>query len=593
MESLSRHRLFSCRKIRRFAGLLACALIQAIPQHAPGQVSSNSAAANYRDPQQRFTLRIPQGWKTTQMNHDAVQFSSGAAYVTLLVLPSTDPELMLNSIGTATGKQWKNFAEARRGTANFGGRTGQYVTYSGINPMGSDSYFQLLAVTDGSLTYLLMTSAPKADFTRMKSAFGQIAQSFTLTAPPKVADGPPPAPAGAIDISPSRPSTAPQQPRAPVAPSSPGGASTAPAGGNVYRMKLVRIVDERGFEQPMTALTLLIPTDWQFQGGVQYGQGTGCHANLVKLSFRAGSPDGRLAMELFPENTWQWTNDLNMRKMMQASNQQMARFGARGCDIMPPMSADEFLRRSVLPFVRRDARVSGSEPMPDAAQRLEEEARQLQQIAARQGMRVNIRTDAGRVRVSYMLGGEPVEEWFTAMTSSTGMAGPSFNMRTGRMGQTLYYSNAADHVFAMRAPQGQLDAQEKFFRLVMGTVRVDPQWQARVEQVIANLQAQDIKGANDRSAIAAKAGQDMSKMIHDAYQNATNSRDHSMEGWSQYMRGVQTFRNPNTGETVELSNQYGHAWAGPDNTYVVTDSANFNPNSSLQGNWTRLEAVPR
>jgi len=279
--------------------------------------------------------------------------------------------------------------------------------------------------------------------------------------------------------------------------------------------------------------------------------------------------------------------------MMQASNQQMARFGARGCDIMPPMSADEFLRRSVLPFVRRDARVSGSEPMPDAAERLAEEARQLQLVAGRQGMRVNIRTDAGRVRVSYMLGGEPVEEWFTAMTSSTGMAGPSFNMRTGRMGQTLYYSNAADHVFAMRAPQGQLDAQEKFFRLVMGTVRVDPQWQARVEQVIANLQAQDIKGANDRSAIAAKAGQDMSKMIHDAYQNATNSRDHSMEGWSQYMRGVQTFRNPNTGETVELSNQYGHAWAGPDNTYVVTDSANFNPNSSLQGNWTRLEAVPR
>jgi hypothetical protein len=163
----------------------------------------------------------------------------------------------------------------------------------------------------------------------------------------------------------------------------------------------------------------------------------------------------------------------------------------------------------------------------------------------------------------------------------------------GRMGQALYYTNSADHVFAMRAPQGQLDAQEKFFQLLMGAVRVDPQWQARVEQVIANLQAQDTKGANDRSAIALKAGQDQAKMIHDSYQNATNSREHSMEGWSQYMRGVQTFRNPATGETVELSNQYDHAWAGPDGTYLVTDSPNFNPNSSLDGHWTSLEPVPR
>jgi hypothetical protein len=231
--------------------------------------------------------------------------------------------------------------------------------------------------------------------------------------------------------------------------------------------------------------------------------------------------------------------------------------------------------------------------MAEADARLQEEAREAQQAAARQGLRVNVRTSAARVRVSYTLGGQLVEEWLTAMTTSIGMAGPSFSMRTGRMGQAVYYSSAADHVFGMRAPQGQLDAEEKFFRLVTGTVRVDAQWQARVQQVIANLQAQDSKSAADRSAIIAKSGQDTARIIHDTYQNATNSREHSMESWSQYMRGVQTFRDPSTGDTVELSNQYGNAWAGPNGTYVVTDSANFNPNSSLQGNWTRLEAVQR
>ncbi len=464
--------LYTPSKVHKFCrALFACALIFAIPHRAPAQTSSG--APNYRDPQGRFTLRIPQGWNTVQINNDAVQFSSGAAYVTLLSLPGTDPALTIGAVGTATGKQWKNFAEMRRGAVNFGERTGQYVTYSGINPTGSDSYIQLLDVTDGSLNYLLMTSAPRADFTRLKSAFDQIEQSFRLTASAKVPDAGPQAPAGAIETSTTAPARAPSPPVLQPAPQ-PHASTVSPDGASVYWMKLVRIVDERGFERPMTALTLLIPADWQFQGSVQYGQGTGCHANLVKLTFRASSPDGRLAFELYPGNTWQWTDDLNMRNMMQASNQQQAGFGVHGCDIMAPMTADAFLRREVLPAVRRDARVTASEPMPDAEQRLREEASQMQQTAARRGMRVNIRTDVSRVRISDVLNGAPVEEWFTAMTSSAGMAGPSFNVRMGRMGQALYYTNSADHVFAMRAPQGQLDSQEKFFQLLMGTVQCRP-----------------------------------------------------------------------------------------------------------------------
>jgi hypothetical protein len=248
--------------------------------------------ANYHDPQGRYTLRIPSGWATVQMNSDAVQFSSGTAYVTMLVLPGGDAETTLKNIGNATAKQWKNFTEARRGPAKFGGRGGQYVTWSGINPMGADAYLQMLATADGPVTYLLMTSAPKTDFTRMKPAMDQIEQSFTLTAGANVSDVPPPAPAGAVGTPKSRPSTAP--PAAAASPKAPAPVSAPAGGGNVYRMKLAKIVDERGFEQPMTALTILVPTDWQFHGSVVYAQAVGCHANLVKLVLRASSPDGRL-----------------------------------------------------------------------------------------------------------------------------------------------------------------------------------------------------------------------------------------------------------------------------------------------------------
>ena len=552
-----------------------------------------AAEQPYRDPQGRFALEVPAGFTVTQLNSDAVQFASGPGYVTAMVLPSDDPALMISAIARQTGSQWRNFTEARRGEARFAGRMGSYVTYSGVNPRGADSFLQMLATAEGSTTFLLMTSAPATEFARLKSGFYRIEQSFVLTkATPAVPPRPPAPPALPIPAG-AQPARTPERPPA-VAPTATPRPSAPPSGKpDYYRMRLVRIVDEHGFERPMTALTLLIPVGWQFQGSVQYSQAIGCHANLVRLVFRAESPDGRFAMQMFPGNVWQWSDDPTTVRMMQTSNQQMSQFGRRGCDLQPPMAAGDFLRRSVIPAARHEARLVGIEPMPEIAQQTEQEARQLEQIAAGQGLRVHMRTDVARARLSYNAGGQPAEEWLTAMTYSIGMPAPTYNMYTGRMGQAMSYTCAGDHVFAFRAPEGQLDAQEKFFRTILSTIRVDPQWQARVTQVITNMQAADSKAAMDRSAIIAKSGQETSRIIHDTYENATKSHDRAMEGWSQYMRGVANYRNPYTGETVELSNQYEHAWAGPNNEYIVTDSANFNPNSALQGNWTRLEAVQR
>jgi hypothetical protein len=54
---------------------------------------------------------------------------------------------------------------------------------------------------------------------------------------------------------------------------------------------------------------------------------------------------------------------------------------------------------------------------------------------------------------------------------------------------------------------------------------------------------------------------------------------------------VATYRNPATGETFELPNDYNHAWVNGNNEYVLGDSRFFNPNSALSGHWT--EVVPK
>ena len=148
-------------------------------------------------------------------------------------------------------------------------------------------------------------------------------------------------------------------------------------------------------------------------------------------------------------------------------------------------------------------------------------------------------------------------------------------------------------IFGLRAPQGELNAKEKFFNMVLSTVRVDPQWQARVNQVLGNISAAETKGAADRSRIIAQNGRDISNIINQTYENTSKSHDRAMEGWSQYMRGVETYRNPSTGDTVDLDNKYGNAWAGPNGQYILSDQSGFDPNTLNLGSWTRMEQVRR
>ncbi len=358
---------------------------------------------------------------------------------------------------------------------------------------------------------------------------------------------------------------------------------------NYYRMKKVAVVDEHSFERPMRAVTLLVPTDWQFQGKVGYLPMGGCHLDLMQVTFAAASPDSRVAVEMFPVHHWRWVDDRFALQAMQMGAQQAMQFGRKECDIMPPMMPGDYLQRMVIPKARPNAHVVGIEPLPEVAQKLQQEARRQEALSAQVGVPLQIRAEAARARLEYSLNGQGVEEWLTAVTFAAARPGPSFNMATGQMGQTLFYDCGAYLMYAMRAPRGQLQAQEKFFNLVLGTVQLDPAWQERVSQVVLNMTATDMKGARDRAAIIAKSQREISGIINETYENKQRSQERNAQEFSQYIRGVETYRNPHTGETVELSNQYGHAWMNNSNEYILTDSPGFDPNVVLRGNWTALE----
>ena len=358
-----------------------------------------------------------------------------------------------------------------------------------------------------------------------------------------------------------------------------------------FRMKQVKVVDSRGFEKPLTAVTLLIPVDWTLEGDVRYDPKNACTATLARVSFRVASPDGRVAVEHFPSAAWSWADSPHTRQFMQQDLQMKAQFGRKGCDMGPPLRATDYLSRVLVPSMRPGARVEGEESDPEAAKAVQDMARSIESELVKVGVPTRVTADTARLRIAYDRHGQQQEEWVTAMTFARATPAPAFDPTTGQIGQTLMYVCGADYVFAATAPPGRLQANEKLFRAILGSIRVDPGWLGRVQQVQHNIQAAEVKGAADRSRIIAQSAEDTRRIMSETYQRRQDSQDRSSARWTQAYRGVESFRNPATGETVELSNRYGNAWSNGHDEYLLSDAPGFDPNSVSRENWTRLERV--
>lgn len=348
-------------------------------------------------------------------------------------------------------------------------------------------------------------------------------------------------------------------------------------------MKIAQVMDEHGFERPLPAASMLIPVDWQSHGDTVWNIRDRC--NTVQISLQASGPDGR-AYEVFPTYTWVWADDPAFLRQSAMQSQQL---GTHACDVQPPVSAPDYIKQN-LPRVRPGLSIAAMEPVPDLLSKLQDQARQNEQAAAQFGLREQIRPDLIRARLKYNLNGQPVEEWVYTAVVVTATLGPSYNPRTMQMTQAYSYNCTANMV-AVRAPQGKLDSSEKFFTLLSSTYHLDPQWQQRIAANAQAIQQIELKGARDRANIIAKNGEDIRRMQQQGFENRQRAQDQQFKQFDQVIRGVETYRNPGTGETVELDNTYSHAWVSGSGVYLLSDQAGFNPNSVSRENWTPLEHV--
>ena len=353
-------------------------------------------------------------------------------------------------------------------------------------------------------------------------------------------------------------------------------ASATQASGSFIRLKQFQIMDPTGFARPVVAASLLAPADWKLEGGVRWNAGYSCPSDMVTTAVRLTSPDGRMGFEVFPNYMAQWSDDPSYNQLvMQAA--QMG--GGSGCPLAQPMDARTFVGQVFAPGFRQGAQVLDAQPNQDVAAEAYQKA--VAQTSAATGQRLEM--DAARVRIAY----QDQEEWI--VTTVGRLATPGLTMA----GMVYNYITFTDKEIGFRAPRGKLDANEALFATMMASIRVNPQWQNAVDQTHRNIAQIQAKGAADRSRIISQTSNEILDMQMEGWRNRQESQDRSMQKWSQTMRGVETYTDPGSGTSWELTSGYDHVWKTGSDEFLLTNDSNFNPNVSLpDATWTQMQPAP-
>ncbi len=391
---------------------------------------------------------------------------------------------------------------------------------------------------------------------------------------------PPPEPSAPAPSNPAPPSPAPKVSSSSAA--SHGAVAGKAASGSYLLLKKAQImVNDPDYDKTTSpAIELLIPSDWDFKGAVHmYGGKTGCFSESFSVFWEATSPDGLTKFQGAPNYAWQYSDDPQELHKLTDPNRRTHNGNKTNdlCPVSKPLNAEQYFRQIVLSDMKPAMTVVSVEPFPA----LEQIVRQSQGLPSADAGNGGARVDAIRIRLAFQKDDKPMELWYSVALVT----------RTYRVGRGFLYDLHAVGQVALGAPKGELDAHDKLYKVVIASIQPLPRYTAFTNKWIASYYQTQ---ANKEAAMD-KIQADLINFETQTYlnmsANAQRVSDIGFHATDQNLRDVQTYRDPSTGRTFELSNQYGHAWLNGDNQYVMSDSADFNPNSALSGSWSELQPV--
>ena len=312
----------------------------------------------------------------------------------------------------------------------------------------------------------------------------------------------------------------------------------------------------------MEAISYLIPEGWQAKGGIVWFPD---HIILANLLMTITDPATGAQIEFLPMQHFTWVDQPVMP--MTPGQNYMGKIVSR-----PPGDVPEFIRAFNAPQAMaqlQHAKQTGIEELRKVAE----------QVSAAWGGQARVMSS--KVRYEYERSGKAWEEdvFVTLVVNS-------------QQGMTIWSVNSA---YSFRAPKGELDKVAPKMATIVSTGRITQDWYGGymyVQQLFMDRMNQGIKNAAAISATVTKNSEEIRKMFGESYRKQQESQDRTSRGFSEYVRGVQTYENPYDSRPVQLPSGYRDAWVSASGEYLLSTQAGFDPNVGATVEWKRMGVAP-
>lgn len=310
------------------------------------------------------------------------------------------------------------------------------------------------------------------------------------------------------------------------------------------------------------AVSFLIPAGWKAEGGVQWFPD---HSILANLLMKITDPQTGAAVEFLPLQNFTWLTQMVVP--MQPGTNYMGNIICQ-----PIMDVAQFIQIFYAPTALRqlqNAKIVANEDLPKVAA----------QVAQMHGGQSAAKS--GRVRYEYQVSNQPWEEdvYVTLVYNP-------FQLGT-------IWSVTSAHSF--RAPKGQLDRLTPVMNTMINTLRLSPDWYGGymyVQKLFYDRMNQGIRNARAISETITRNSEEIRQMFSESYRQRSQSQDRISRSYSEYIRGVETYRNPYEDRPVQLPSGYTNAWVNRSGEYILSPQAGFDPNVGSNIEWRRLERSP-
>lgn len=352
------------------------------------------------------------------------------------------------------------------------------------------------------------------------------------------------------------------------------------AGKDYIILKRFRVTDNQGFNQPVEVSSFLLPENWQVNSSVQWNATSKCLPEMLQASIQASSPDKEYELMMLPATQFDWSNDPIYLDAMQRG------FNLHSCQIAQPLDAAGYISQGIAPYLK--AQVKSAKPIAELQQAMDQGAAQMTQAARAGGNNAYSHKGSAAEGVLQFADGKEGLAFCTVMQTILTMPGAQ-----GGMSESYYC------YVAMRIVIKYTSGKEAMARKIMSTffssARINPQWGNAVQQFFANVSRNAQDETWKQIQISHQAQEEIGNNIirsweakNTANAGSAGSGDNNAQ-FGQYLRGVENYTDE-SGNKVELTSGYNHAWSRGDGSYVMSNNTAFDPNVELQGtqSWSRL-----